>query len=138
MITKFTKQYLYKISNIILKWSLVYMIVLFFLEDLKPFLVSTVFSPHWILLILVFSLVSVLVFAQYGHGEIENTHLIKKLNCSQFLYKFDIWLFRLIIFGFILLWLSAIWSILGVWGLLILIILAWLAEKMLINLFPKN
>ncbi len=134
-----SKQYIYKLSNVILKWSLVYMIVLFFLEDLKPFLVSTVFSPHWILLILVISLVGVLIFASYGHDgdEIKSKIKNKLSSKSVSLNKFDIWFFRIVIFGFILLWLPQLWNLLGFLGFLLVVVLAIASEKVTLAFFKK-
>ena len=114
-------------------------ITLFFLEDLKPFLVSTVFSPHWILLILVISLAGVLTFASYGHDgdEIKGKIKNKLSSKSVSLNKFDIWFFRIVIFGFILLWLPQLWGLFGFLGFLLVIALAIASEKVTLAFFKK-
>lgn len=60
------QQYTYHISLGILKWSMVYTLVLFFFEDSRPFMVSSIFAPHWALAVLLSSLVVVLLTAEYA------------------------------------------------------------------------
>ena len=43
--------FVYKLFSLLFKWSLVYFLVLILLEDLKPTIVTSHFSPHWFLLL---------------------------------------------------------------------------------------
>lgn len=65
------KKFIYDFSLLIFQWSLVYLLVLFFLEDLKPFLVSSRFSPHWIIVVVVLSAGFLMKFAKQGKKEIK-------------------------------------------------------------------
>lgn len=130
--TSSTKRFLYRLFNMILKWSLVYMIVLFFLEDVKPFLVSTVFMPHWVLFVLLISLTGVLWLAPFGHEKNSNTTK-KIINLT----NFDIWLFRVILWVLLAFWLPMAWSAFGFFGILLMLIFALLSEKFTILLVKK-
>jgi len=61
--------FVYKIFSLLFKWSLVYFLVLIIMEDLKPTIVVSHFSPHWFLLI---SLITGLLLFLFPQADILN------------------------------------------------------------------
>ncbi len=54
----------YKFFSLLFKWSLVYFLVLIVMEDLKPTVVVSHFSPHWFLLLSLLSGLFLFFFPQ--------------------------------------------------------------------------
>ncbi|MGB0757136.1 MAG: hypothetical protein ACPGO5_01645 [Patescibacteria group bacterium] len=90
-LSKKSKRFIYDISTLILKWSLVYLLVLFFLEDTRPYMISTVFSPHWMLLVLVLGLTGVLWTAPYGHMKSSEGIITTAVK------NYDVWIARVVV-----------------------------------------
>lgn len=109
------KRFLYDISQLFFQWSLIYLLVLFFLEDLKPFLVSSQFSPHWLILPMLLSAVGMLRFAKYGEGDFRPTR--KRFT------RFDAWLLSFLSVIISLLWFVFLQVRVGI---LLAFFLAWL------------
>lgn len=110
-----TKIFCYAISQLVFQWSLVYLLVLFFLEDLKPFLISSNFSPHWIIIVILLAAAGLVYFSHSLQLAIKSPqHQVTRL---------DNWLSRILSVGVALFWFSYLlpasifWAI--VWAVII-------------------
>ena len=120
--SKDTKKFLYSLSQLLFQWSLIYLLVLFFLEDLKPFLVSSQFSPHWLILVVILSAVGIFRFAKYSEKD------EKKIR--QQVSTIDNWFINILSVIISLLWLVFIKGLLGFWfGLFLAVLFYFLIKK---------
>jgi len=121
-VSKDTKKFLYSLSQLLFQWSLIYLLVLFFLEDLKPFLVSSQFSPHWLILVVILSAVGIFRFAKYSEKD------EKKIR--QQVSTIDNWFINILSVIISLLWLVFIKGLLGFWfGLFLAVLFYFLIKK---------
>lgn len=131
MDSRWTKNFFYDLSQLFFQWSLVYMLVLFFLEDLKPFFVSSKFSPHWLILPTLLSAIGLLRFAKYSDGK-----AVKKFPHK--LNRLDSWAVSFLSVIISLLWFIFLKSRIGYFGAFLVSFMLYFLIKKLSYIFFKN
>lgn len=102
------RTFLYIISRLLFQWSLIYLLVLFFLEDIKPFIVTDFFSPHWLFVSLLAGIGGIVVYSDAHHDPSRQSPPSLSLLDRMVLY---------FVAAFVaLLWFDFFRSVLGIWA----------------------
>ncbi len=121
---------MYTLSLTLFQWSLLYLLVLFFLEDSRPFLVLSVFSPHWLIVVVIVAAIGVLLYAAHGQ---QDTQSKKRIVTA-----LDRWVATTVAAISCIALMSVLWSRISFWAVIFSAIVFFVSKKMSLLLINEK